>query len=47
MYHIGQGVEDDLEEAIKWYKKAAAQGHKDAQLSLERISAFHKTTNKR
>ncbi len=30
----GKGVEQDLGEAIKWYKKAADQNHETAQLSL-------------
>ena len=33
----GVKIGQDLEEAIKWYKKAAAQGHVGAKEALERI----------
>jgi len=33
-YKFGDGVEEDIKEAIKWFKKAAAQGHTDAQRNL-------------
>ena len=31
MYHNGQGVEQNSEEAFKWHKKAAEQGYAAAQ----------------
>ena len=34
MYMIGQGVEKDSDQAIKWYKAAADQGNADAQFFL-------------
>ncbi|MEJ2135228.1 MAG: tetratricopeptide repeat protein [Desulfofustis sp.] len=34
MYHTGKGVPQDFKEAIKWYQKAAEQGHNDAQNNL-------------
>ena len=34
----GDGVEKDLEEAKKWYQKAADQGYEDAKEALERIN---------
>lgn len=34
-YRCGDGVEKNLEEAIKWYKKAAEQGYARAQHNLE------------
>ena len=34
MYMIGQGVEKDSEQAIKWFKAAAGQGNADAQFFL-------------
>ena len=34
MYRSGDGVEKDLTEAIKWFKKAAEQGHEDAKWEL-------------
>lgn len=33
-YKFGDGVEEDINEAIKWFKRAAAQGHTDAQRNL-------------
>jgi TPR repeat protein len=38
MYSAGQGVEQDYEEAVKWYRKAAENGvdyAKEALKSLE------------
>jgi len=32
MYHVGEGVERDDDQAMKWYLKAACQGDEDAQL---------------
>jgi TPR repeat protein len=34
MYANGRGVEQDHAEAVKWYRKAAEQGHADAQNNL-------------
>ncbi|MGH8702119.1 MAG: hypothetical protein ACREVR_13245, partial [Burkholderiales bacterium] len=34
-YWAGKGVKEDREEALIWLRKAAAQGHPDAKLSLE------------
>jgi tetratricopeptide (TPR) repeat protein len=34
-YWAGTGVKEDREEALAWLRKAAAQGHPDAKLSLE------------
>ncbi len=31
-YYLGEEVEEDYEEAVKWYTKAAEQGHAAAQL---------------
>lgn len=33
-YDKGKGVKQDLEEAVNWYSKAAAQGHEKAQAKL-------------
>ena len=33
-YEYGTGVEKDEEEAVKYYKMAADQGHADAQINL-------------
>lgn len=33
-YRLGDGVEEDINEAIKWFKRAATQGHTDAQRNL-------------
>ena len=34
MYETGQGVAEDDVEAVKWYRKAAEQGHATAQYNL-------------
>ena len=34
MYQEGQGVAKDPKEAIRWYRKAAKQGHSTAQAML-------------
>ena len=34
MYSNGQGVEQDYKKAVEWYRKAAEQGHADAQNNL-------------
>jgi TPR repeat protein len=34
MYETGHGVAQSDAEAMKWYKKAARQGDKDAQYAL-------------
>jgi len=34
MYDIGKGVTQDYSEALKWYRKAAEQGHASAQFYL-------------
>ena len=35
MYRTGQGVPRNVNEAAKWYRKAADQGHNDAKKSLQ------------
>ena len=34
MYRLGNGVPKNSAEAVKWYRKAAEQGHTKAQSSL-------------
>jgi len=34
MYHFGLGVGKNDSSAVEWYRKAAEQGHADAQFSL-------------
>ena len=34
MYEKGRGVKQDYVEAVKWYRKAAEQGHAKAQFIL-------------
>jgi hypothetical protein len=34
MYRIGEGVPKNAAKAIKWFRKAAAQGNSDAQFNL-------------
>lgn len=36
-YEDGQGVEEDYAEAVRWYRKAAEQGHEDAESALDRF----------
>jgi TPR repeat protein len=35
MYHYGDGVKQDYDQAVNWYEKAVAQGHASAQDSLD------------
>ncbi len=39
-YELGMGVNPNYEEARKWYKKAIAQGHKDAVDHLKRLETI-------
>jgi hypothetical protein len=39
MYAEGQGVDQNVKEALRWYIRAAEQGHADAQLSAAMIYA--------
>ena len=36
MYASGRGVEQNSDQAVYWYNKAAGQGHKDARAALDR-----------
>jgi TPR repeat protein len=36
MYASGQGVEQDMEQAVYWYSKAAGQGNSEAKAALDR-----------
>jgi TPR repeat protein len=36
-YEDGEGVEQNYEEAIKWYRLAAEQGEEDAKEALARL----------
>ena len=37
LYDSGLGVEQNPEQAVYWYDKAASQGHKEARIALERF----------
>ena len=37
MYEFVSGIEKDMNKAIYWYKKSAAQGDHDAQNRLEKL----------
>lgn len=37
MYENGEGIEKDMEQAIKWYKKSATQGFSYAVEALQRL----------
>ena len=41
-YFMGEGVEQDYREAVKWYRKAAEKGYADAQNSLGFMYFFGK-----
>ena len=36
-YYFGQGVPKDYSEAVKWYRKAAEQGHEYAKERLQKL----------
>ena len=36
-YENGEGVEKDTSEAMKWYRIASEQGHKDAETALQEL----------
>ena len=38
-YRYGSGVERDLDEAKRWYARAAANGHQAAKRYLEELGA--------
>ena len=37
MYDVGFGVPEDDQEAVKWYRKAAAQGSTQAKTQLDNL----------
>jgi TPR repeat protein len=39
MYDTGEGVTQDYQEAVRWYRLAAAQGHAGAQFNLAAMYA--------
>lgn len=46
MYFNGQGVEENLEKAIKWLERAAAQGHEAAKGRLALLREHQSERNK-
>lgn len=40
-YENGEGVEKDTFEAMKWYRIASEQGHKDAETALQKLQEGH------
>ena len=42
LYHLGLGVERNIEEAIKWYRKSAQQGYRIAENNLKTIYVMEK-----
>lgn len=40
-YENGEGVEKDTSEAMKWYRIAFEQGHKDAETALQKLQESH------
>jgi len=39
LFWAGKGVKEDREEALGWLEKSAAQGNRDAQVSLQQARA--------
>ena len=37
MYKNGNGIKEDINQAIYWYKKSSEQGHHHAQNKLEEL----------
>ena len=46
MYDNGEGVPENDAEAVKWYRKAADQGHSDAQPEKPYDKIFHNVPQK-
>jgi len=44
MYHFGNGVEKNYEEAFKWYSMAALKGNDKAQFNLATLHFYGKGT---
>ena len=42
LYESGRGVSQDYNEAAKWYRKAAEQGHEKAIRNLQLLESKHK-----
>ncbi len=42
MYHDGDGVDKDMDKAIKWWSKARRNGHVDAANKMSEISTSTK-----
>ena len=40
-YENGDGVEKDTSEAMKWYRIASEQGHKEAEMALQKLQESH------
>jgi TPR repeat protein len=45
MRQAGKGVKQSIAKAIKWFRLAAAQGHRKAQQRLESLSPDSRTPN--
>ena len=43
MYHYGIGVEQNFDEALKWYRKALELGGAEADFKIWLIEKFHRT----
>ena len=44
MYHFGEGLEKDLEQAVFWYKKSAMQDYLPAKYGLANLHYYEKET---
>ena len=38
MYAKGHGVQKNVDEALKWYRRASSQGHQGARQALQRLN---------
>ena len=45
MFWLGKGIAQNKEQAVQWYRKAAEQGHEDAQATLETLYEQQRTGN--
>lgn len=45
IYHLGLGVDSNIQEAIKWYQKSAKQGYSIAENNLNTIYLMEEMTS--
>ena len=42
MYGKGQGVNKDIEKAVRWHREAAAQGYESAKIRLNNLGGTYR-----